>query len=575
MIAYLRDGFVELVTGLDEMDVDVVEDPEAAVHDAAELGELGRVGLGEDGRDGVLSPWLNLGDDEPSLHAHGRRCYAAEPSRQTDRVAGALTTIESLLQRAADEAASRPALRWHDRLLTYGELDALVEACAGRLREAGVERGDRVAVVTANVPAAPTLLFAAWRIGAVAAPINDRLRSDDLDAALDAVDPTAAVVIDRAGGPPGPSPSELVERPGVRAALVAEPGGEIVGTTLRSPAGERVPSPGALVLTTSGSTGPPKAVLVDHKREVESSESLAERLALGTDDVTALAVSVSHAFGLSCLLTALGAQSETILVDSTTGAGPLVDALETATVVHGSPTLFASLAPHDRALPARLRTGFVAGASAPPALLDRMDAAGLVVLNLYGMTEIGAAAATQADDPPAVRQNTSGQALPGHELQVVDGELQVRGTHVSDGYFRQPERTAEAFVGEWLRTGDQATVDAAGNLTITGRLDDMVSIAGFNVSPAEVEACLLEHAGIVAAAVVSRPDERLGHRLVAYVEGRQGTPVESRDVLGHVRGRLAGYKVPYRVEFMDALPRLATGKPDRRALHRLAQDTDG
>jgi acyl-CoA synthetase (AMP-forming)/AMP-acid ligase II len=215
----------------------------------------------------------------------------------------------------------------------------------------------------------------------------------------------------------------------------------------------------------------------------------------------------------------------------------------------------------------------VAGASSPPALIERLDAAGLTVLNLYGMTEIGAAASVRPDDPPDIRRHTSGRALRGHELRVVDGELQVRGSHVSPGYFRQPERTATAFDGEWLRTGDLGSLDSDGNLTVLGRLDDLVTVAGFNVSPAEVESCLLEHPDLVGAVIVGLPDERLGHRLAAFVVRRDGSPVRTGDVLRHVRGRLAGYKVPYRVEFMDDLPRLATGKPDRQAIQQMALST--
>ena len=176
---------------------------------------------------------------------------------------------------------------------------------------------------------------------------------------------------------------------------------------------------------------------------------------------------------------------------------------------------------------------------------------------------------------PPPERTTVGRALPGHEFRVVDGELHVRGTHVTAGYFGQPHRTAAAFTDDgWFRTGDLASIDDDGILRVTGRLDDVISVAGFNVSPAEVETCLLDHPDAVAAVVVAVPDERLGHRLAAFVVPRDAATIAPRDLLGHVRHRLAGYKVPYRVEFMDDLPRLPTGKPDRRALQTLAREAE-
>lgn len=487
------------------------------------------------------------------------------------------TSIDATLRSAAEAAPARPALRWRDVRLRYRELDRAVERAAEGLRRAGAARGERVAVVAPNVPGAVVALFAAWRVGAVAVPLSDRLRAHDLGAALETVDPSVAVVVGRSEAAPVDVVGLAAAHVSTGAVLVADAGGRLevheqarVGR-VRAGTGP-LPDDIALVLTTSGSTGTPKAALVTHRREVESPRDLAGLLALGEDDATVLVVSIAHAFGLSCLLAAFASRGEVVLVDSTTSSGPLRDALAGATVLHGSPTLFASLARGAGALPASLRAGFVAGARAPAGLLEALDRAGLPLVNLYGMTEVGAASATRPRDPSDVRWRTAGRSLPGHELRIHDGEVEVRGAHVTPGYFRQDERTAAAFRDGWLRTGDLGSIDAAGNLVITGRLDDLASVGGFNVSPAEVEVCLLDHPGTVAAAVVAVPDERLGDALVAFVVPRPGATIEPRDLLGHVRQRLAGYKVPYRVEFMDALPRLPTGKPDRHALRRLAAE---
>jgi acyl-CoA synthetase (AMP-forming)/AMP-acid ligase II len=470
-----------------------------------------------------------------------------------------MTTIDALLRASADRDGTHAALAWHGARLTYAALDAAVESCAQALRAIGVTAGDRVAIVGGNSPAAVVVLFATWRAGAVAVPINDRLRTDDRAAAFEATDPTVTATFDPSATLDA---SDLLRS--ARLERVSQPGDD----------GDVVPGTG-LILTTSGSTGTPKPVLVSHQRELDTASSLTERLAMTADDVTVLAVSSTHAFGLSCLLTAIASGGEVVLVDSTTSTAPLFDALGTGTVLHGSPTLFTSLVSGPRRFPPQVRTGLSAGAAAPPGLLERLDDAGLTILNLYGMTELGATTATRSSDAAAIRWTTSGSALPGHELRVVDGELHVRGAHVTAGYHRQPERTAAAFSADgWFRTGDVATLDPAGNLTVLGRLDDVVSVAGFTVSPAEVETCLLGHPDVREAVVVATPDARLGHRLRAYVVRRAGATIEPRELVSHVRQRLAGYKVPYRVEFMDDLPRVASGKPDRQQLRARATEAE-
>ena len=480
-------------------------------------------------------------------------------------------TIDDLLQRAVERGPERVALTWRGLRLSFAELDRAVDAAVARLGDVGVSTDDRVAIVAGNVPALAVLLFATWRAGAVALPLNDRLRSDDLGSAFAATVPTITAFVERAdAGADADRRARLLETTRIER---RQPAGDAAPTTTAS----AVPAPPGtgLILTTSGSTGTPKPVLVAHQRELDTAASLTDRLSLTPDDVTVLAVSLTHAFGLSCFLAAIASGGESILVDSTTSTGPLLDAASTATVLHGSPTLFTSVASAARPLPPRVRTGLSAGAAAPPGLLERLDDAGLTICNLYGMTELGATAATRPDDPAPVRWTTAGTALPGHELRIVDGELFVRGRHVTAGYYGQPERTARAFTEDgWFRTGDTGTLDDAGNLTVLGRLDDIVSIAGFTVSPAEVEACLLGHPDAIATVVVAVPDARLGHRLSAFVVPRPRATVSPRDLVGHVRQRLAGYKVPYRVEFMDDLPRLANGKPDRHTLRARAIEAE-
>jgi fatty-acyl-CoA synthase len=182
------------------------------------------------------------------------------------------------------------------------------------------------------------------------------------------------------------------------------------------------------------------------------------------------------------------------------------------------------------------------------------------------MTEIGAGTLCRPDDPPAKRHRTVGRPLPGYELRTSTGEVQVRGAYVTPGYHRRPDATAELFDGDWLRTGDLGEVDDDGYLSIDGRAKELVHVGGFNVFPAEVEGLLLTHPAVAAAAVIGTGSEHTGESLQAFVVAVPGERLEPAELRRFARARVAGYKVPYAIEVLEALPLLASGKPDRAAL---------
>src|SRR5262249_19977341 len=252
---------------------------------------------------------------------------------------------------------------------------------------------------------------------------------------------------------------------------------------------------------TSGTTGLPKGALVRHSREIAGAAALNQILGASANDVCLFVIPITHAFGLTCFLAALAAGGTVVLVESTFSLAPLVNALRGrgVTILHGSPALFTGLlkaAPEG--LPT-LRTGLVAGSACPPQVLQQLDQRGIRILNLYGMTEIGAAACCRADDPAAIRHATVGRALPGYTFRIDNGEVQVRGPYVTPGYYRQPEQTAAAFVEGWFRTGDLGSMDAGGNLSVSGRAKEVIHVGGLNVFPAEVEGFLLTHPDVVQA----------------------------------------------------------------------------
>lgn len=468
------------------------------------------------------------------------------------------------------------ALVYGDDELDYGGLD---DAAAGLSARLGELVGMRVAVIAPNAPALVVALLAAWRAGAVVVPLNARLREHELDRILTDAEPSVVISVREHLGF---SLAELIRRllprlPSVRACLVVDALGEIE---------EELPGPAAVdpeplaaglaaILYTSGSTGEPKGALVGHAREVDGAPTLASVLELTPREAALFVIPVSHAFGLTTLLATLAAGGTAVLVDSTFTLEPLLAALErrSASVLHGSPSLFAALLKARPGGLAGLRTGFVAGAPVPPGLIERLERAGARILNLYGLTETGPVSCCRLDDPPELRYTTCGRTLSPLELRIDGGELQVRGAYVTPGYYRRPAETDAAFDGEWFRTGDLATLGGDGLLRITGREKDLVHVGGFNVVPAEVEAVLALHPDVEQAAVVGAPHAKMGEVVQAFVVARPGSELTPTALLQFARPRIAGYKLPYAIQILPRLPLLASGKPDRVALTRAGRRT--
>jgi long-chain acyl-CoA synthetase len=487
--------------------------------------------------------------------------------------------IGSLLADAAEQHPERPALFFGADELSYGDLDAAVDRLAAAIAEAAGAAslpGARIAVLAANEPALVIALFAVWRLGAAAVPLSARLRERELSAIL--ADSEATLLVAAREGF-GFSFEQLLPRlqpqlPNLRACLFLTASGE---PTARLPPAGNPPEPKRLaadvaaILYTSGTTGTPKGVLVTHARELYGARELAQALELSADDTVAFVIALVHAFGLSCLLAAIHAGAAAALVESTLSARPLLVAVERrrVSVLHGPPVLFGGvLKSKPGGLPS-VRTGFVAGASSPPELVERLDAVGMRILNLYGLTETGAVAACRSNDEPDVRYRTVGRPLPGIEARVSASEsalreLQVRGGHVVPRYLR-PAAGEGSVVDGWFRTGDLAELDG-GTIRIVGRSKELVHVGGFNVFPSEVEAVLLAHPDVVQAAVVGVPDERMGEALHAFVVARPGRKLDQAALLRFARPRIAGYKLPYAIQIVSELPMLASGKPDRVAL---------
>jgi fatty-acyl-CoA synthase len=492
---------------------------------------------------------------------------------------------DSLL--AAGARGARPALTFSGRTFSYGDLESAADRLVERLDRLAPSAGGtqtltgaRVAIVAPNAPALVVGLRGAWRAGAVCVPLSARLREYELRGVLRNAEPAAIVSIASHRGYRFRDllPELLRDLPSVRGCVFVDTAGEVEETIL--PAGgaagwEPLEAEIAAILYTSGSTGAPKGALTTHESLAAEARELARRLGMTPNDKTVLVIPGTHAFGLACLLAALASGGTSALVDSTLSLEPLIAELgdPPAGLLHGSPALFAGLL-KQRAGPWRGLRGFVAGAPCPPDVLERLEASGASVLNLFGMTETGAACSCAPDDPPEARRTTVGRAFPGFSFRTVKAggadepveELQVRGPYVTPGYFRQPTLTDEAFDDDWLRTGDLGSIEESGHIRISGRLKELIQVAGFNVLPAEVEGCLLGHPDVEQAVVVGVSHERMGEAPAAFVVVRDRSALREPDLIRFVRGRIAGYKVPYSIEILPELPLLASGKPDRPAL---------
>jgi fatty-acyl-CoA synthase len=379
-------------------------------------------------------------------------------------------------------------------------------------------------------------------------------------------------------------------------ASLAEPARDISADHLAARARGVDPAATAFIMYTSGTTGFPKGVVRTHEL-IRNAEERAFRMAITPNDTVLNYLPLFHAFSLSegawmSLIT--GARQ--IL---TRGFDPeeSLDLIERerVTIIHGFEAHMKGLAEAQEKRPrnvSSLRTGiFAAGMlSATPVVRRGMRAlAPLRNLSGFGMTETWLGVALSSlDDDEAHRSEASGWPGLGYELRIVDdatdeaagpgvaGELQVRGGAVMKEYYKKPAETAATFTEDgWFRTGDAAMWLPDGYLRFLGRYKDMLKVGGENVDPMETEGLLLEHPAVQQVAVVGLPDERLGEVAVAYVERKAGATIDAEDVLGHCRGKIASFKLPRHVVFVDVFPMTESGKIKKAELREEAKKRFG
>jgi acyl-CoA synthetase (AMP-forming)/AMP-acid ligase II len=484
---------------------------------------------------------------------------------------------------------SAPAIVDGETTLSFAELAARAERAAHALAALGVGRGDRVAVWAPNGWPWVVAALGAHAAGATLVPVNTRWKGEEAADVLARSRARVLFAFDRFLDFDYFDSLRPFELPELRARVClrdAAPPGTLGFTDFLARAGETaLPAVDgddvSDILFTSGTTGRPKGVITTHAQTLRVFATWCAVVGLRAGDRYLIVNPYFHCFGykagwLACLLT--GAVQYPV---ARFEAADLLARIERdrITVLPGPPTLYQALLAHpDRARRdlSSLRLAVTGAAVVPVELVERMrqELGFREVLTAYGLTEsCGVVTMCGATDGDQTVATTSGRALPGTEVKVhaPTGEVWVRGYHVMRGYLDDPEATRAAIDADgWLHTGDIGVLDARGTLRITDRLKDMFVVGGFNAYPAEIENLLAEHAQIAQAAVVGAPDARLGEVGVAFVVLRQNGAVAVEELTAWARARMANYKVPRRIELVDALPLNAAGKVDKVALRARA-----
>jgi acyl-CoA synthetase (AMP-forming)/AMP-acid ligase II len=456
---------------------------------------------------------------------------------------------------AADRFGDAEAVVDGSLRLTFAQVVERIRCAAGAFADLGVGKGERVAIWAPNSAEWITAAFGLLTAGGVLVPVNTRFRTEE-----------AGDIIVRSR-----AKAVLVQKGFLDQDYTAPAGTPVIdlksdflssGSPFERAVGGSDISD---IIFTSGTTGRPKGAMMNHHQTLRMYEEWATLADLRRGDRYLQINPYFHTFGLKAGLITSFLRGATMLPVAVFKVGSVVDLIEREqiTMLPGPPTLYHSLlAVRDKAKLSTLRAGVTGAADIPVELVRRIhgELPFQTLMTGYGLTEAGNVTLSRPGDSFEDVATTAG--LPCEEVEVRvadDGEVLVRGYGVMQGYLDDPTATAQAIDADgWLHTGDLGNFDKSGRLRIDGRKKDMFIVGGFNAYPAEIEGFMLEHPAVAQVAVIGVPDERLGQVGMAFVVPK--TPVSEQDLIAWCRDRMAGFKAPRYVEFLDELPLNATGK---------------
>jgi acyl-CoA synthetase (AMP-forming)/AMP-acid ligase II len=533
------------------------------------------------------------------------------------------TTIAGLLLASAARRPAHEAVVFAEERFTWAELRHDAIRAARSLASLGVGRGDHVGLLMPNCPDFVVAFFGAQLLGAVVVPVNTRFRSRELGYVFENADLKVLLTSDivdehvdfaeRVGESlpslEGASPErlELEEAPRLRTIVLLgrrEAAGmltrgrfdELAGATSQDAVLDAAAASAAdeiaLMLYTSGTTADPKGCLITHDAAIHVWTTAADRLRITADDRMWDPLPLFH---MSCLgpLLFTSALGGTLVTTTHFEPGAALDQIEReqATWLYSVfPPITMALVTHPSFASRDLSSVRGLLNVAPPDTMRLIQSGFAPAINVgghFGMTEAsGAITCNEWDATPDEQAETHGAPLPEIEVRAVDpetraeqprgvpGELLVRGRGLFRGYHRDPELTATALAGGWLHSGDLGVIDEKGLVTYLARLKDMLKVGGENVAPAEIESHLSTHPAVKLVQVVGAPDEKLGEVVAAFVELAPGRDATAEELVDHCRGRIASFKVPRYVRFVDEWPMSATKIQKFQLRERIAAELE-
>ncbi|HEU0102741.1 MAG TPA: long-chain fatty acid--CoA ligase [Mycobacteriales bacterium] len=494
--------------------------------------------------------------------------------------------LATMLRESRDAHPDKPLVQIGDLTFTYSQVDEISGRVASALLATGLQRGDKVAVQLPNLPQFLFSYFGILKAGLVMVPLNPLLVAPEVRYHLTDSDSRVLITFESFAEEAVKGASQVE---GVTTYVVNLPGND------QRPAGTKhfdelyfaddtrdlVPlDPGdtAVLLYTSGTTGKPKGAELTHFQLFMNCTVAGQLFEFRDDDIGLAVLPLFHVFGLSSVLNVTVRYGGTMVLVPRFELGAVVDAIEKhrCTIFSGVPTMYFALLSQDlgdRDL-SSLRVGVSGGAAIPGETIRAFEEKfpNCVILEGYGLSE--SASTTTFNINAEQRKVLSiGKPIWGVQVQVVDdadkplppgsdnvGELVIRGHNMMKGYYKNPEATAEAFKNGWFHTGDLGYRDEDGFYFVVDRKKDLVIRGGYNVYPREVEEVLYEHPAVAEAAVIGKPDEKLGEEVVAVVALKAGADATPEELQAYCKERLAAYKYPREVRLVPELPKGPTGK---------------